>query len=310
MNVPTYIDALIAKYLDGEAMPQEAMELEDWCNEMPEHRQYFDEMAKTLSLIDGKNRGVPSNKTSYHQLQRKMGMKRMYRAIIAASFIAILSLVIFTLNENRGVRTIIAGNQPLQHQLQDLTSIRLSPGARLEIDPNYGKALRRVSLSGEAAFDVKHDDKSKFVIHAGGGVFIEDLGTRFLVNAQPTSDTLYVIVTEGIVRLFDESGQEIILKAGEKAWYIRSSKQIVTDVNTKVVKFDFNHTRLFEAVKLLSETYNIKIELQPSEIGNCQLTTQFFDEEIATIMTVICETLDFRYEYHNNTYIIKGKPCQ
>jgi hypothetical protein len=53
MNVPSKIDALIAKYLNGEALPHEAIELEDWCNQQPENRTYFDEMVKTLSLIDG-----------------------------------------------------------------------------------------------------------------------------------------------------------------------------------------------------------------------------------------------------------------
>lgn len=310
MNVPSKIDALIAKYLNGEALPHEAIELEDWCNQQPENRTYFDEMVKTLSLIDGNKWSVPVVSASYRQLKQRIGIKRTYRAVIAASLIAILSLVFFTLNENQGSKTIIAGSQPLEHQLMDLTKIMLSPGARVDIDNNYGKASRKVSLSGEATFDVQHDDTNKFIIHAGGGVYIEDLGTQFLVNAKPDSDTLFVIVSEGIVRLFDESGHEIILKAGEKAWYIRSSKQIITDLDTRVVKFNFNNTRLEEVMRLLSETYDFKIEFEPAVISECKLTTQFFDEEIATIMTVICETLDFSYEYHKNKYIIKGKPCQ
>ncbi|HRG19947.1 MAG TPA: FecR family protein [Saprospiraceae bacterium] len=310
MNVPSNIDALIAKYLSGEAQPHEAIELEDWCHQQPENKKYYDEMVKTMSVVDGKNRFVPSVAASFGRLQQRIGIKRMYRAMIAASFIAILSLVIFTMNENQGNKSIIAGSQPLEHQMMDLTRIKLSPGARIDIDPNFGKDSRKVSLSGEAAFNVKHDVEKKFIIHAGGGVYIEDLGTQFLVKAQPDSDTLFVIVAEGIVRLFDESGHEIILKAGEKAWYIRSSKQIITDIDTRVVKFNFSNTRLEEVIRLLSETYDIKIELQPAVISECRLTTQFFDEEIATIMTVICETLDFSYEYHNNTYIIKGRPCQ
>ncbi|MBK7789242.1 MAG: DUF4974 domain-containing protein [Saprospiraceae bacterium] len=310
MNVPSNIDTLIAKYLSGEALPHEAIDLEDWCNQQPENRNYYNEMAKTLSLIDGKKRSVPLVSASYRQLQHRIGIKRTYRAMIAASFIAILSLVIFTMNEKQAGKTIIAGSQPLEHQLMDLTRIKLSPGTRLEIDPNYGKESRKVSLTGEAAFDVKHDETNKFIIHAGGGVYLEDLGTQFLVKAKPDSDTLFVIVSEGIVRLFDESGHEIILKAGEKAWYIRSSKQIITDLDTRVVKFNFNNTRLDEVIRLLSQTYDIKVELEPAMIGECKLTTQFFDEEIATIMTVICETLDYSYEYHNNKYIIKGKPCQ
>ena len=47
---PNHIDVLIAKYLQGEALPNEAMELEDWCNQHISHRDYFNQMQQTTSL--------------------------------------------------------------------------------------------------------------------------------------------------------------------------------------------------------------------------------------------------------------------
>ena len=111
-------------------------------------------------------------------------------------------------------------------------------------------------------------------------------------------------------RLYDEHGSEIIIKAGEKAWYIRSQKTIITDLETKVLKFDFKDTRLAEVVDLLEKTYQIDVQLSPESIGECKITTQFFDEEVATIITVIAETLGFKYEYQDHHYKISGKPCQ
>ncbi|MGB4959774.1 MAG: FecR family protein, partial [Saprospiraceae bacterium] len=204
---------------------------------------------------------------------------------------------------------MFAKNEAIHKILNDKSEITLSKNSRITFGRGYGKNSRKLKLSGDAQFSVTHNDALPFIIESDG-VYIEDLGTIFTVESQPQSDTVYVVVNEGIVRLYDELGNEIIIKAGEKAWYIRSQKKIITDIDTKTIKFDFKDTRLMDAVVLLGKTYDIDIQLIPESIGECRITTQFFDEEVATIITIITETLGFKYQYQDHHYKIEGKPCQ
>ena len=308
MNIPNHIDVLIAKYLQGEALPNEAMELEDWCNQHISHRDYFNQMQQTTSLMDGSDWQIPPSALKLPRQSSTSWKSLASRWAVAAVFASLLAFTFWTINQQQG-QVIVAGDRNLHHQLPDATNIELSPGAKLTIAANFGKQQRKVALEGKANFEVEHDVQHPFTVDAGG-VFIQDLGTKFSVDASPESDTLYVVVTEGIVRLYDDAGNEIIVKAGQSAWYIRSAKQIIASPETRVVRFNFDDTRLGEIVSLLEQTYQIKIELQPKEIAECKLTTQFFDEEIATIMTIVCETLNFSFTYNDQLYTIKGKPCQ
>jgi ferric-dicitrate binding protein FerR (iron transport regulator) len=308
MNIPNHIDILIAKYLQGEALPNEAMELEDWCEQQSSNRDYFNQMLQATSLLDGSDWQIPP---SVLQLPRQKNMRwksLVSRWAVAAVFATLLGYTFWTINQQQG-QVIVAGDRNIQHQLPDATVIKMSPGAKLTIAADFNKHQRAVALEGKANFEVVHDAHNPFTVDAGG-VFIQDLGTKFTIDARPESDTLYVVVTEGIVRLYDDEGNEIIVKAGQSAWYIRSAKQIIASPETRVVRFDFDDTRLGDIVSLLGQTYQIKIELQPKEIADCKLTTQFFDEEIATIMTIVCETLNFSFTYNDQLYTIKGKPCQ
>ena len=308
MNVPSHIDALIAKYLQGEALPQDAMDLEDWCNESRDHRYYFEQMQKLYSGIDGLDRSIPMVESINKKVRAKILKSKLGQWAVAATFFAVLCLSFWIILKVEP-QVILAASQSLHHHLKDNSQIELSPGAQITVPVGFSSKHRRVALIGKATFEVTHSDQNKFTVDAGG-VYIEDLGTRFTVNANPLSDTLYVIVTEGVVRLYDDAGNEIIVKAGQSAWYIRSTKKIVASPETQVVRFDFDKTKLADVVGLLQETYQIKILLQPKEIGDCTITTQFFDEEIATILTVLCETLDFSYSYSDQVYTIKGKLCQ
>jgi transmembrane sensor len=310
MNIHN-IDDLITKFLSGEANPDEAIQLEVWIKSSKENADYFSNMEQAHHLIYNTERSTPNKELAWQKLNHKKEKKsinlRWIYGIVAASFV-LISGVIFLMNQSDN-NQIIASDVAIHKVLNDKSEIDLQPNSQITFNKAFGITHRKMQFTGKANFKVKHNDTMPFVIESQG-VFIEDLGTEFSVVSEPTKDTIYVVVNEGIVRLYDEDGHEIIIKAGEKAWYIKSKKQIISDKDTKVVKFDFKDTKLSEAIQLIGKTYDVAIELSPSSIGDCTITTQFFDEELATIITIITETLGFRYEYNDNTYKIIGKPCQ
>ena len=305
------IDDLITKYLCGEATPDEAIQLEEWKDISKENQLYFDNMQETFLIVSDKEWTMPDKENAWLKFHNstKSTRKVLWFYRIAAVFVVGLLAAIFFINNDKIPTELIADDAVVSRSLPDKSGVILQPGSSLTFDEGFGKNNRKLKLSGKARFTVKHNEELPFIIESNG-VFIEDLGTVFTVESLPQSDTIHVVVDEGIVRLYDENGTEIIIKAGEKAWYIRSQKTIISDINTKVLKFDFKDTRLSEVIDLLEDTYQIEVKLSPQSIGECTITTQFFDEDVATIITIISETLDFKYEYLDHHYIIKGRPCQ
>jgi len=305
------MDDLISKYLCGEATPDEAMQLEEWMNISKENKLYYTKMQAAYLMISMQEWSIPDKQAAWEKLMNKpkpvATFSRMYAwaAVLGLGLLA----VVFLMKDDKMPLELIANENAVTQSLSDQSEVTLQANSKISYVDGFGTEHRKLKLSGKGKFTVTHNDNLPFIIESNG-VFIEDLGTVFSVESMPDSDTVYVVVNEGIVRLYDEHGSEIIIKAGEKAWYIRSQKTIITDLNTKVLKFDFKDTRLVEVVDLLEKTYQIDVQLSPESIGECKITTQFFDEEVATIITVIAETLGFKYEYQDHHYKISGKPCQ
>lgn len=305
------MDDLISKYLCGEATPDEAMQLDEWKQTSKENQLYFDNMQETFLLVSNAEWSAPDKKAAWQKFNNKSkpGFRISWLYGLAAALSMGILAVVFLMKTDKMPLEIIANNTVVTRSLSDQSEVTLQPQSNITYEEGFGTKHRQLKLSGKGKFTVTHNEDLPFIIESNG-VFVEDLGTVFSVESLPESDTVYVVVNEGIVRLYDEHGSEIIIKAGEKAWYIRSQKTIITDLETKVLKFDFKDTRLVEAIDMLEDTYQIDIKLSPESIGECKITTQFFDEEVATIITVIAETLGFKYEYQDHHYKIEGKPCQ
>lgn len=305
------MDDLISKYLCGEATPDEAMQLEEWKQISKENQLYFDNMQQAFLMVSNVEWSAPDKKAAWQKFKSESKPKTKIGWIygLAAALVVGLLSVFFLMKDDKMPLEFIANDTAVTRSLSDLSEVTLQANSKIFFEDGFGTEHRQLKLSGKGKFTVTHNEDLPFIIETNG-VFIEDLGTVFSVESMPNSDTVYVVVNEGIVRMYDENGSEIIIKTGEKAWYIRSQKTIITDLETKVLKFDFKDTRLAEVIDLLEKTYEIDVQLSPESIGECKITTQFFDEEVATIITVIAETLGFKYEYQDHHYKIQGKPCQ
>lgn len=325
MNKIENIDNLISKFLSGNALPEEAMLLEDWKNENPTNKLYFLDCENIFK--NNKNQSNVENIDNYKawvkitqsinkeadvkQLQTK---KNVYLRI-AASFAFIISIgVIIAYMLNKDVTqqlSYVTTNKTQFVKLNDSTEINILANSKIVVDQDFGIKNRIVYLKGNADFSVTHKDELPFIVDAGS-FFIKDIGTKFSVRLSLDTDTVYVNVDEGVVLLFDSLGAELEIKASEKAIYIHSKKQIIntTEIKSNNAILKFDNTTLKEVVLKLNSIYKTNIVLQNTQLNNCTITTMFISEDINTIITVITETLGLSFEKTNSGYLIKGKTCQ
>jgi transmembrane sensor len=142
-----------------------------------------------------------------------------------------------------------------------MESLRLADGTQVELNTNtrlhtdLTAASRTVMLeSGEAYFDVAHDDKRPFTVYAGNRR-ITDIGTKFSVFRD--GDDVRVTVREGKVRVdvlnqavapvLAEAGHVVVTKGGETLVIQKDGTQITDDLSWRDGVLVFHQQTLAEA---------------------------------------------------------------
>lgn len=207
-------------------------------------------------------------------------------------------------------REYTASVQALTTHLTDSSTVVLSPHSGLTAE--IGRH-RRVSLSGQAYFEVKRDTARTFTVEAGE-VVVTVLGTGFEVSAYDTSRTVRVTVRHGHVRV-EAKGNGTDLYAGEAASYDRASGRLTRmELPSSVVWGDrilqFKEAPMDEVVQRLEHMYDVEIRLGDPGIGHCLLTADFDNEPIDRILGVIADTFGLTLGSSGaGHYIFTGHGC-
>jgi transmembrane sensor len=176
-------------------------------NEMKNEKEIdVDKAWNNLYSRLGENGLIPEKETTGIRFTRMTWFR------IAATFLILLTAGsgIMLLN-NRGVlsrKTVVAttdNQKNLQVTLPDGSNVYLNRNTKLSYRQNFGRHGRNVTLSGEAFFDITHDEKNPFTIDAGKAR-IRVLGTSFNVITSNADSSVEVFVRTGKVMLSDNSG--------------------------------------------------------------------------------------------------------
>lgn len=189
--------------------------------------------------------------------------------------------------------------------LADGSTVVLGPASVLDADIGVS-GERRVTLSGEAYFIVRHDDARPFVVRAGA-MIIRDVGTEFTVrNARETP--VRVAVTEGVVavRTMDDVN-EMTLRAGDVAvagvdGRIISQRQAVAEADTawKGGQLVFADAVMSDVRDGLRRWYGVEIRYDSALAGR-HVTATFRGEPVQRVLDVIALTLGARVERRGDT---------
>jgi ferric-dicitrate binding protein FerR (iron transport regulator) len=324
------IDELIAKYLVGEAGPDEIALLEKWQGEADDNRKYVEQfrtifdksstardwqefntdaawnnLKKKLKVPEGKVRSLPPRTSNFYFLR-------------VAATVTILAGVGFFLYKSLSSSSlkpveVITGKERVGDTLPDGSGVFLNQKSKLAYAYDKKKKTHTVKLQGEAYFHIHHEDDKKFIVEAEG-LYIRDIGTAFNVTAYPESNTVEVVVVEGEVEFFTDTNPGIRLTANGKGVYNKTTKTFSIEqpesnvLAYKTKFFSFSDTDLGSAVESLNAVYDKKIVIADS-LRNCHLTVSFNDEDISEIAAVIAETLNFTIKETETEIVLEGNGC-
>jgi transmembrane sensor len=243
-------------------------------------------------------------------------------ALAAAALLAV-GLASWMAYRNRSPVTAVASVQGMfgtgvgardSLTLPDGTRIIIGPLSSVTVPAGYGTTSRSVEVKGDAWFDVVHDERRPFTVHAGSATIV-DVGTKFTVRSDdPTG--VSVSVLEGAVslrQLNTPAQQGVILKAGDNG-VLRNGGQVVarrgaaTDDDAAWLKgrLVFREAPISEIVSSMRKWYGIELKVPDQTLASRHITASFAGESPNRVLEVIRLALGAEIERHGDTAVVRS----
>jgi ferric-dicitrate binding protein FerR (iron transport regulator) len=196
--------------------------------------------------------------------------------------------------------------------LPDGSTVILNADSELRYDSTFGLATRDVTLTGEAFFDIQHDDAKPFRVWSGA-VYTYVLGTAFNVKAYPDQPEIVVTVARGKVKVCEARRDLGIVMPQQQLAIHRATLQAepaaAPDAKALAWKDDFlifDNTTMADVADAIGKRFGVTIRVT-DEIRDCRINAAFMnDEDLAHILTVTSKVLRGSYVQHDKTITISG----
>ncbi len=320
-------DELIAKYLAGEASPEEAMALHSWL-EIPANRQRFDDIqhvwtgslpAKSPRKINAKGawdtliktKTSPQNAGRYNDESRS----NLFKIAASALLIATLAWLVYYNFRNDGPVEFVAATTDSLSQIifPDQSSAMLNRGSTLRYPANFDDQREVHLKNGEAFFNIKSDARRPFIIRTEHAT-VQVLGTAF--NVKVEENVLEVSVDHGKVLVYIPTDSVVLqpgaatsLRKGENAFVVREANSNAWAYATH--RFVFRDTPVREVFQYIQKAQNCSIELANPDIGNCKLSATFESVSTDYMLNLITEALNLSVTKNDErTFTVEGEGCR
>jgi len=176
--------------------------------------------------------------------------------------------------------------------LSDGTKVWLNAESSLLYPKHFSKTERRVHLSGEAYFEVKHNKKCPFIVETASLV-ATDLGTAFDIKSYVGKATQLILVSGkvAVCKRGDEASS-VMMKPDEMATLEGGSIK-VSSVDTypliqwKNGLFYFHHAPLLEVMKEIGRWYHVNVVFENKACLNTQV--HFVEERSIALDDIVSQ---------------------
>lgn len=221
-------------------------------------------------------------------------------------------------NLNELNKLIVPIGKTAQLKMLDGTMVYMNAGSQLVFPVIFNDIERQAYLSGEAFFEVTHNEQFPFKV-VTGNINVEVLGTKFNVAAYPNENEIETFLLEGKVKVTENKSffkkNEEYLKPLQRAIYVNNGGKIeIKDVNdTDYITWykgyiSFKSVKLSTVINKLERTYGIHIELSNPEVAQKTISgkLKIKNESVETIIQVLANTASLqKVKLGDNTYFLK-----
>ncbi|SHM94757.1 FecR family protein [Chitinophaga jiangningensis] len=323
---------IAARYLKGEATPEELQQLEAWfaaAEQTPANLS-----AQDLQDIKADMLGHIRQEAGYcpPELEEKsLGFWRTIRRIAAIVIIAVSAGTLAWLLRptNTGTtrkseevavvyRTYITVSNDkgvTRRRLPDSSIVVMNSGASFKYEHNFNNHTRELILeNGEIFIDVKKQTEKPFKVVAGNTVTTV-LGTSFNLKMDNDKNTVSIVVKSGKVKVAADSTRSdaVTLLTPDEGLFINTltnAQQYFrqpASVSTAwcAQELVFRQTTMENVAATLENRYNIQIRLMTTKAQQYKVSGDFNSHHDAeSILQAICLVHQLNYKKSKNTYFV------
>ncbi|MNX96225.1 fec operon regulator FecR [compost metagenome] len=300
---------------------------ENWIQENPQYGSLVVE-SKTLVL---QLQAMPSEEevaTERQRLYQAIDEVKVYRQFLfgkwfpyAAACLLVVGMCIFLFRQRPAIlqnpipivallKQQVSAGKYMNVQLTDGTKVRLGPTSSLDYPQQFAASERKVTLKGEAFFDVAHRTEQPFIIHTGE-FHVKVLGTSFNIHAFEEDKVAKIALFTGKVEIFNDSIRLVILPGQAFVYdkvlakYTIESFDQGQERETMNGLLHFNHATYSDIGKQLARKYGISF--QSNAAIDLDFSGTIEHESLDQVLDKLTLTTSYRFSLESNTLIAHKK---
>ena len=316
---------LLAKYLTGMLSPEEMKQVEEWRKLSIDNEEVFSELMKLRVSWKFTQYNTPEHiEEALNGLNAKINSRRRFQILRSVMRYAAVILLFVSFSyvgwgylkpDNCVTIRVEQGEDVKKIVLADGSAVWLKEGSSLRIPKVFAENNRKLSLQGEAFFDIAKNANSLFIV-ATDYVKVEVHGTSFHVNVNAGNKSVETVLVRGCISLHALNGKKILeMNPGERVAYSWDENTCFTDhvdVNVCAVwRFNqlvFENTTLREIANQLSIKYNVNVNIESSRLAQrrfrCVINE---DERLPDVLEQLCYLAPITYRIESSEIYISEK---
>ncbi|MFY0653795.1 MAG: FecR domain-containing protein [Cyclobacteriaceae bacterium] len=205
--------------------------------------------------------------------------------------------------------------EKLTVKLPDGSIVKLNGASSIQYFSDFNNENRRISLEGEAFFDVAEDKTRPFMVTARNTTTTA-LGTTFNIQAYPEKKDVMVSLATGKVRVDQSNKEKLInnthyLEPGEQLQYASGVEPIKSTFDPKDIIswkdgiITFTNADQDAVLAKLERWYGVKINVENTRSKDWDMTAKFDNQSLENVLKSMSYTLNFEYTILKTDIIIK-----
>ncbi|WP_158825484.1 FecR family protein [Mucilaginibacter lacusdianchii] len=315
---------ILTKYIVNETTPGQNAEVEKWLEEKPANKLLLKQLQEKHEQLN-----QPLKDEAVHNEWTKLldriletpkpetinkSVRMFWGLGIAATLLLASLLTWLSLRSSVGINqeyTVLktSAHQRREFKLPDGSVAYLGPKSILKVSGQYGQGTRKVSLTGEAFFDVQHHAHVPFTVTTANNAVVHVLGTSFNVLTQKEKNEEIKVAT-GLVGVV-VNGKTHYIKAGnELSYQVAGQKLHIQRVDVREASALQNGTLYFhdspvdEIALKIQRYYNVEVEVLPSAYQHARFSGEMKDTGISNLLDGLAYATGIQYRFKNENKII------
>jgi hypothetical protein len=197
--------------------------------------------------------------------------------------------------------------------LSDGSKVWVNAESSVRYPVSFSSSERRVSVSGEAYFEVKNDNARPFIVETGN-YDVRVLGTSFNISAYEEDDYTATTLVSGSVSVSSDD-KEYLIRPGEQLSFDKKSnsaeiKEVDVELYTlwkeNLLKLD--HMPVEELFKILKRRYDIEVYYTRAEIKSKTFSGKIpLNDDLNIVLNQLSTVSNITFDIENRLIVVRYK---